>query len=158
MDNPLRQKVPAGAAIGAFAGIAIGLYFFPANSLMIAVTCGLGTMVGNFVHSVTNKQTRTELKKDFNDALAEIAHKQNAISLMQALMYSHFHPSEEEYIDAGNVKKWIRTRTDDEIRSWLHSEIGTEHGKPPDTFEEWFEWQSNLEGVLPVQDSGTRVS
>ncbi|MBT8071964.1 MAG: hypothetical protein KJO80_16140 [Gammaproteobacteria bacterium] len=143
MNNPLKQTVRGGAIIGAFAGIAIGLYFFSANSLMIAISCGLGTMIGNFVHSVMKEETRTELKEAFNNALAEIEHKQEAINLMQAMMYSHFHPSEEEYIGAENVEKWIRTRTDDEIRSWLHSEINTEHGIPPDTFEEWFEWQSN---------------
>jgi len=158
MNNPLKQTVPGGAVIGAFAGIAIGLYFFSSNSLTIALSCGLGTMIGNFVQSVMKKGTRTELKDAFNDALAEIAHKQNAINLMQAMMYSHFHPSEEEYIDAENVEKWIRTRTDNEIRSWLHSEIGKERGNPPDTFEEWFEWQSNMEGVLPAQDPGNEIS
>lgn len=57
-------------------------------------------------------------------------------------MYSHFHPSEEENIDVENVEKWIRTKTDDEIKSWLNSEIGNEQGKPPDTFDECFDWQS----------------
>ena len=144
MKNPLKRTVPGGAFIGAFAGIAIGLYFFSANSVMVAISCGLGTMIGNFVHSVMKKETRTELTEAFNNSLAEIKHKQEAINLMQAIMYSHFHPSEEEYIDAENVQKWIRTRSDDEIKSWLHSEIGKGHGGPPDTFEEWFEWQSKL--------------
>jgi hypothetical protein len=158
MNNPLKQTVTGGAVIGAFAGIAIGLYCFPANSLMIAISCGLGTMIGNVVHELMRKETRTELKEAFSNELAEIAHKQNAINLMQAVMYSHFHPGEEECIDAQNVEKWIRTRTDDEIRSWLHSEIGKEHGDPPDTFEEWFEWQSNNKDALSAQDRGNEVS
>jgi len=144
MNNPLKQTVLRGASIGAFVGIAFGLYFFSANSLMVAISCGLGTIIGNIVHSVMKEETRTELKEAFNNALAEIEHKQEAINLMQAMMYSHFHPGEEEYIDLENVQKWIDTRSDDEIKSWLHSEVDKEHGIPPDTFEEWFEWQSNM--------------
>ena len=152
MDNPLKQAVPGGAIFGAFVGIAIGLYFFSGDALVTGISCGVGTMVGNFVHSMMNKETRTKLKEAHNAELEEFAHKQNAIHLMKAMMYSHFHPSKEEYIDADIVEKWIRTKSDDEIKSWLNNEIGHEHGKPPDTFEEWLDWQSNIAGALPAQD------
>jgi hypothetical protein len=143
MNNPLNQTVPVSAVIGAFAGIVGGLYFFSGSTTMVAVSVGLGAMLGNLVHFLMNKEERKELSEAYHAELAEIEHKQNAIHLMKAMMYVHFHPGEEENIDFEEVEKWIRTKTGEEIKSWLNDEIGAEHGKPPDTFEEWFDWQSN---------------
>ena len=64
-------------------------------------------------------------------------------ALMKALMFSSVHPNREE-LSYEEAEEWFCTLSEEEVQELLHEICGDEHGEPPSTIDEWYEWQLKI--------------